>query len=226
MSNPPQSLLLIFATLAVVILVAAVAFVIILKLQSASRRRKIESFGRESEQRIDSLLKNSFGESAVMSGVYLPYLRSQNGKHAEIDHLVITRSGVFVIEVKSHNGYIRCPNEKTWWQTYNEKKISFYNPIWQNNTHTKIVSEILKKEGQYNVPIISIVVFTSRRVTFSQKYDNLIGADELVAYIKKNTRKKALSTTQVSRVRAIISKSAAKDRGTARKHRSAVRKYK
>ncbi len=225
MNEPTKTILIILATLALVVIVAAALFYVLIKVQTAARRHRIEGYGRESEQRIDALLKKSFTEAAVMTGVYLPYLRSGNGKHAEIDHLIINRQGIFVIEVKSHNGYIRCPDEKMWWQTYNDKKISFYNPMRQNQTHTKIVSEILKSEGQYNVPVHSVVVFTSRRATFSHRYNNLVNSDTLVSYIRKTGKKNAITASQVNRVRSIIKDHAAKDRKTARRHRNAVRKH-
>lgn len=227
MNEPIQTVIIIAAALLGVVTVAAVVFVLLIKFQTAAKRRKIESYGRESEARIDAMLKKAFGDDAVFSGVYLPYLNSQSGKHAEIDHLVVTRSGVCVIEVKSHNGNIRCPaDEKFWWQTYNDKKISFYNPLWQNKTHSKIVGELLRSEGHYNVPIYSVVVFTSRRVTFSHTNKYVIKSDELVDFIKKNGKKNALSTSQTRRVRDIIKHRRSKERSVARRHRSAMRKYK
>lgn len=99
------------------------------------------------------MLKKAFGEENVMTGVYLPYINLDYDKFAEIDQIVILRSGVFVIEVKSHNGFIDNPNQHDWWQTYNDKKIRFYNPLRQNNTHARIVGDILKSGGQYKVPI-------------------------------------------------------------------------
>ena len=219
------TIITILASILAVVILTAVIFTVIVKIQTAARRKKIESYGRESEARIDALLKKAFGDDAVFSGVFLPYLRSENGKHAEIDHLVVTRSGICVIEVKSHNGQIRCPDEKYWWQTYNDKKISFYNPLRQNKTHTKIVGELLRFEGQYNVPVYSVVVFTSRRVTFSHKYSNLIKTDQLVDYIKRNGKKNALSTSQTRRVRDIIKHSASKSKRVARRHRTAMRSY-
>lgn len=221
-----ETILIIVLSLLGVIAVSAVVFVLLIKLKIAAKRRKIEGYGRESEQRIDSLLRNKFGDEAVFSGIYLPYLNSNNNKHAEIDHLVVTRSGIFVIEVKSHNGSIRCPaDEKFWWQTYNDKKISFYNPLWQNKTHTKIVAELLRSEGQYNVPINSAVVFTSRRVTFTKQHPNVIKADELVGYILKAGRKNALSPSQTRRVRDIIKHRAAKEKSVARSHKRSIRRY-
>ncbi len=226
MNENLQTLIIIAVTLISIIAVAAIVFVLLIKIKTAAKRRKIESYGKESEARIDALLKKAFGDDAVFSGIYLPYTRSDQKKYAEIDHLVVTRGGVCVVEVKSHNGYIRCPDEREWWQTYNDKKISFYNPIRQNKMHTKIVGEILRNEGQYNVPIYSVVVFTSRRVTFSHKYDNVIRTDKLVDYIKKNGKKNTLSTSQTRRVRDIIKHAAVKNRTVARHHKNAIRKFK
>lgn len=224
-----NTFIVIFAVLGAVLAVAFIILFFVIKIQTAARRKKIEGYGRESEARIDTLLKNAFGEDVVFSGIYLPYQRSENNKHAEIDHLVITKNGVCVVEVKSHNGYIRCPDERYWWQTYNEKKISFYNPIRQNKTHTKIVSEILKTEGQYNTPIFSVVVFTSRKVTFSQKYSNVIKEDELVSFIKKNGKKNAISSSQIRRIRELIKRTAQKsgrDKSVAKRHKRSFRRFK
>ncbi len=229
MGESLKTAIVIAASLGAVILISVIVLFFVIKIQTAARRRRIEGYGRESEVRIDSLLKNAFGEDAVFSGIYLPYQRSETKKHAEIDHLVITRNGIFVIEVKSHNGYIRCPDEREWWQTYNEKKISFYNPLRQNKTHSKIVSEILKTEGQYNIHIQSVVVFTSHKVTFSQKYPNVIKENELVGYIKKNGRKNSLSTSQVRRIRELIKRTAKKsekDKSVARRHKRSFRSFK
>ncbi len=229
MDETLKTAIVVAASLGVVLLVSVVILFFVIKIQTSARRRKIEGYGRESEERIDSLLKNAFGEDSVFSGIYLPYQRSENKKHAEIDHLVLTKNGIYVIEVKSHNGYIRCPDEKYWWQTYNEKKISFYNPLRQNKTHSKIVSEILRSEGQYNAQIYSVVVFTSRRVTFSQKYPNVIKENELVSYIKKTGRKNSLSASQIRRIRELIKRTIQKsknDKSVARRHKRSFRSFK
>lgn len=227
MNETLRTVIIIASALIGVITVSAIVFVLLIKFQTAAKRRKIESYGKESEARIDAMLKKAFGDDAVFSGVFLPYLNSQNNKHAEIDHLVVTRSGVCVIEVKSHNGNIRCPaDEKFWWQTYNDKKISFYNPLWQNKTHSKIVGELLRSEGHYNVPIYSAVVFTSRRVTFSHINKYVIKSDELVDFIKKGGKKNALSTSQTRKVRDIIKHRRSKERSVARRHKKELRRYK
>ena len=126
-------------TLVGALAVVMIVFAIVVRRHMARQRKKVESFGKESEQRVDAMLKKAFGEENVMTGVYLPYINLDYDKFAEIDQIVILRSGVFVIEVKSHNGFIDNPNQHDWWQTYNDKKIRFYNPLRQNNTHARIV---------------------------------------------------------------------------------------
>ncbi len=226
MNENLQTLIVLVGALAAVIAVSVIVLIVVIKIKTAARRRKIESYGRESEARMDALLKKAFGDEAVFSGIYLPYLKSNEKKYAEIDHLVVTRAGICVIEVKSHNGYIRCPDEHSWWQTYNDKKISFYNPLRQNKTHQKIVGEILRAEGHYNVPIYSVVVFTSRKVTFSHTYPNVIRSDALVEYVRKNGKKNALSTSQTRRVRDIIKHKSTTDRSVMRRHKKAIRTHK
>ncbi len=225
MNEQVKSLLLILLTVAVVVAVIIVGFILVIHIKTVIRQKKVQGYGRRSEERIDALLKKAFGDSAVFSGIYLPYLSSNSGKHAEIDHIVVIRGGVFMIEVKSHNGYIRCPDDRYWWQTYNDKKLQFYNPLRQNATHVKILQELLKSEGQYNVPVYNLVVFTSSRVSFSQHHDNLVRTPELVGYIKRVGKKNTLSTSQTSRVRSILRHRAVKadsaaGRSITRRHRS------
>ena len=210
------------ASLAVVILV----FVSVIHIKSAAARRKVEGYGRPSEKKIDSLLKKAFGENAVLCGIYLPYIKLNYDKQAEIDHIVILRSGIYVIEVKSHNGRIINPNEHDWLQIYNDKKLKFYNPLRQNNTHVRIINDILKSEGQYNVPLYNIVVFTSNKVGFTNSYENLIKTDQLVTYIRRHGKKNALSTAQTARIRAIIKRHAIRDPRVMRRHKNEMRKYK
>ena len=226
MNESIKLLLICLAALAVSLAVVIFVFVAIIHIRTTAARRKIEDYGRPSEKKIDSLLKKAFGENAVLTGIYLPYIKLNYDKQAEIDHIVVLRSGVYVIEVKSHNGRIYNPNEHDWLQTYNDKKLRFYNPLRQNNTHVRIINDILKSEGQYNVPLYNIVVFTSNKVSFTHKYDNLIKTNELIDYIRKNGKKNALSTKQTARIRSIIKLHAIRDPKIMRRHKNEMRKYK
>jgi len=90
------------------------------------------------------------------------YVHKSNGKLTQIDHVVITQCGIFVIETKNYSGWIfGSEDQRTWTQTIYRKKSRFYNPIMQNNTHMNALAKYL----QTDVPIYSMIVF-SNAVTF------------------------------------------------------------
>ena len=77
----------------------------------------------------------------------------------QIDHLVVSPYGIFVIETKNYKGWLYGnDNRKHWTQTFNKNaKYKLQNPIWQNNYHVKAVKGILKEyEGIKYYSIISI----------------------------------------------------------------------
>ena len=80
------------------------------------------------------------------------------GKTSQIDHLVISIHGIFVIETKNYKGWIfGSDSSKYWKQIIHKRKESFYNPVWQNNGHIKILQEILSESN--SSLFVSIVVF-------------------------------------------------------------------
>ncbi len=212
--------------LAAIIIFAAFALFVIIKVKSAKRIKQIENYGKPSEKRLKEMLEKAFLPSAVFSGVYIPYTNGEKDKYTEVDAVVILRSGVYVIELKSHNGKIINGDTKYWTQIYNDKRISFYNPIYQNTTHAKVITNIFKSEGQYNIPIYNIVVFSSTKVTFTNHYQNLVLMDDLIKYIKKTGNNDAMSIAQTSRLKTILRSYIRTGRKVEQNHKKSVRKRK
>ena len=86
-------------------------------------------------------------------------LVENNGFH-QIDHIVISKYGIFVIEMKNYYGLI-IGNQynKRWFQYLGKKKYSFYSPIYQNYGHLKVLEEILNIEED---KFISIICFSNQ----------------------------------------------------------------
>lgn len=85
------------------------------------------------------------------------------GKSCQIDHLIISRSGIFVIETKNYSGRIYGQeNQREWTQVlaYGKSKKHFYNPILQNHTHIYHLSKIIGRNDCF----ISIVVFPKAKL--------------------------------------------------------------
>lgn len=100
---------------------------------------------------------NLEGELVVLKNIYVPY----RDKTSEIDLLMIHEKGIFVFESKNYSGWIFGSAEQlNWTQSLpNREKHQFYNPIHQNQTHIKALSEFL------NIPtssFTSYIVFSER----------------------------------------------------------------
>lgn len=84
---------------------------------------------------------------------------SDGQKTSQIDHIVIGKNGVFVIETKNYKGWIfGSERNATWTQTIYKSKKRFPNPIRQNFGHLKMVEHHFPG---YQHPLISIINFTS-----------------------------------------------------------------
>lgn len=66
------------------------------------------------------------------------------GETTQIDHLVVSPYGIFVIETKNMMGWIfGQPNQSQWTQVIYRFKQRFQNPLLQNNVHVKVVQKLL-----------------------------------------------------------------------------------
>jgi hypothetical protein len=70
-------------------------------------------------------------------------LRMKDGT-TQIDHILVSRFGVFVIETKDYKGWIfGNAQHATWTQVLFKAKFKFQNPILQNLRHVRAVQDLL-----------------------------------------------------------------------------------
>ncbi len=63
----------------------------------------------------------------------------------QIDHVIVSRFGVFVIETKNMKGWIfGSADQPVWTQIVFRRKSKFQNPTRQNYKHIKAVQELLR----------------------------------------------------------------------------------
>jgi len=85
-------------------------------------------------------------------------LRMADGT-TQIDHILISRFGVFVIETKDYKGWIfGDERQKEWTQVLFKAKFRFQNPLLQNFRHVCAVRNVL--DFLPSDTVRSIVVFT------------------------------------------------------------------
>lgn len=162
------------------------------------RHRQILHFGDRAEEEVSETLHREFPGGTVLDNVYL---KSRRGT-TQLDHILLCKWGVFVIETKSHNGRIQI-EKKEWIQFYRDKIVRFHSPIMQNESHVRALERVLQKHRSLQgIKVRGIVVFTSKKVHFSKRQEGVLRLDELSPYIKsggKTTSRRTALTGSIGR---------------------------
>lgn len=100
----------------------------------------------------------------------------------QIDHIIVSKFGIFVIETKNMSGWIfgRASDPK-WTQSFRNHKSSFQNPLRQNYKHTKELNTLL---GVGENKIFSVVVFVGDAEFKTDMPENVITGRRFVDYIR------------------------------------------
>ncbi|UOG18185.1 nuclease-related domain-containing protein [Acinetobacter sp. PK01] len=101
-------------------------------------------------------LKGKMGEFAVAAHVKLYLdrdsytllndctLPDEQNQTTQIDHILLSPFGIFVIETKNYKGWIfGSQHQKTWTQKIYKKSFKFQNPLHQNYKHQKVLEAVL-----------------------------------------------------------------------------------
>lgn len=84
-------------------------------------------------------LKKLSKEYLVINDVIV---KTKDNSTHQIDHIVISKYGIFVIETKQYNGYIRGNDyDKRWMIKSGKRKFCVNNPLHQNYGHVKSLEE-------------------------------------------------------------------------------------
>jgi hypothetical protein len=91
-----------------------------------------------------SLAAKLFLDSRIYRSLNNVTLNTSNGT-VQIDHVIVSRFGIFVIEAKNYQGWIfGSENQAEWTQSLRGgRKFKFQNPLRQNYRHIKTLSEFL-----------------------------------------------------------------------------------
>ena len=105
----------------------------------ASRKQRLGRFG---EEIVAKRLRDGLpSEYEVINHIYLPL---PSGGTTEIDHVVVSRYGIFVIETKTCSGILHCsPQAKNWRQKLVGRNTKMPNPLEQNAFHARALSKCL-----------------------------------------------------------------------------------
>lgn len=139
--------------------------------------------GYSGEILVDYLIRANLDSDSyrLISNVTLP---TWNNRTTQIDHVLISTKGIFVIETKQRSGWIfGSEKQKEWTSVYYKKKYSFQNPLFQNYRHIATLSDLLKIPKD---KFISIIVFTGEYEFKTEMPPNVMDAHDLINYINSH----------------------------------------
>jgi len=143
--------------------VAIIGAVVLLRIAwMMVRPRVCGAFG---ETLLAAVLRRKLDASIyhVLNDIYLPL---DDGSTTQIDHVVVSPFGVFVIETKTYKGWIfGNPRDAQWTQVLHRRKSRFQNPLRQNYLH---VQRLMGLTGLMADVVHSVVAF-SGEATFKTK---------------------------------------------------------
>ena len=133
--------------------------------------------GIRGERRVAQRLRDGLpSEYIILNDLYLPL---PGGTTTQIDHVVVSQFGIFVVETKTYSGWIFADaNSKYWTQILYQERNRFQNPLRQNYRHIYTLSNLLKLHKQYFHNVVA----------FDDYCEFKVGMPEGVTYFSTLTR--------------------------------------
>jgi Nuclease-related domain len=162
--------------------IAFTAVIAALGVGFAFGRYRTHVFQNRGEARLSGALKRRFvpPDYHLLNHVTL---RQKDGT-TQIDHVLVSRFGIFVIETKDYRGWIFAgADDRYWTQVLYRAKFRFQNPIRQNYRHVCAIRELL--DFLPADAIRSIVVFTADAEFKTPIPDGVFTLAGFLAYLER-----------------------------------------
>ncbi|MEP2783738.1 MAG: nuclease-related domain-containing protein [Pseudoruegeria sp.] len=104
--------------------------------------------------------------------IFHEVLLPSRGGTTQIDHVIVSRFGIFVIETKNMSGWIfGGADQKSWTQSFPRKKLKFQNPLRQNYRHLRTLEDVLAVP---RAALHNVVVFVGPASPKTKMPDNVL----------------------------------------------------
>ena len=193
----------------IVFIVFILIIVIVLKINSSKIKGSI------GEAKVNTRLNFLGKEYIVLKDILI---KTSDGYTSQIDELVLSEYGLFVIETKNYKGWI-FGNEKAenWTQVIYKEKHTFRNPIKQYWSHIYALKSVLSDYP--NIRYHPIVVFSGNATLKSiESSVPVIYSNRLNSTIRRLSFEKCLSIDEVNKIQTILESSELKERNARKEH--------
>lgn len=149
-------------------------------------RRKFVDKGNRGERKVARALSHGLDPEKykIISDLIIP---DSAGGTTQIDHVVISQYGIFVIETKNWSGWIfgdfDCPK---WTEQFYRKKYLFQNPFRQNYKHIVCLSRFTGLPFGYFISVVAVVGKCKIKARERLPDSFVTGCIALLAFIKEH----------------------------------------
>lgn len=149
------------------------------------------------EMVLNSLLKAKLDRTKyrILHNIMLP---TDDGATTQIDHIVVSEWGIFVVETKTYSGWVfgdvRSPQ---WTVSHFKRKDRFQNPLRQNYKHIATLSECLGISESY---FKTIVAFCGETVFKTPMPPEVMLFGDVPDYIHKQSVNAVIKAEQVPEI--------------------------
>ena len=174
-------------------------FITTFKKKTMSLKSTFKGFLGETVINVAMWLKLEKDVYHRLNGITLP---RANGGSTQIDHIIVSIYGIFVIETKNYKGWIYgSEKQKQWTQAFpNGSKYKFQNPLRQNYLHIRTLADLLGLELSYFHSMIAFIgecelktrdelpehVLTGGRVSYvKKKQGEILTEDEVKSIVEQ-----------------------------------------
>ena len=147
-------------------------------------RYRARSYQNHGEALVSQAIQKSFNSSDfhLLNHITLKI----KGGTTQVDHILVSRFGVFVIETKDYKGWIFAnPTHPFWTQVIFGRKFKFQNPIFQNMQHMRAVTDLLDFLPADTIK--PLVVFVGQAEFKTDRPPGVYNLSELIEYIRNQT---------------------------------------
>lgn len=152
--------------------------------------------GEIGEGRARNKIKGLLGKNSEYQIFDSVILKTPDGT-TQVDHILISPYGIFVIEIKNFKGWIfGGEKQKKWTQSlkrkytlyslFNKYTFQFQNPLHQNYKHVKAVESFF---GVNPKCVFNVVVFVGDSEFKTDMPDNVMELRDFLPYIKSHTER-------------------------------------
>ena len=165
-------------------IVEVIALIVALAIGFGLGRFRRTAFENQGEAAVRRALTQNFTGTSyhLLNNITLP----SDGGTTQIDHVLVSKSGIFVVESKHYSGWIFAnASSPTWTQVTFKQKYKFQNPLRQNYKHIKAIQQVLDFVPSEHIH--SLVAFTGDAEFKTERPTGVFDVTGLVQHIRQFT---------------------------------------